>query len=75
MTSIRRAGRDLYVELLYTRDRRIDLPDGAWSCNPDSPDGIGWFLWDTIPDRKSGWIRVWGRRGRGLYVHTEEGRA
>jgi len=64
---------DLYVELEYTRDDRRDLPCGGWECIPQTPDGIGWLLWDTNPDRKSGWIRVWGKRGRGLYIHSDGG--
>jgi hypothetical protein len=70
--SIRRAGSDLYVETIYTADRREDLPCGGWACIPDEPEGVGWFLWDTNPDRKSGWIRVWARRG-GIHVHAEGG--
>ena len=56
--------RGLCVELQYTRDDRVDLPDGGWSCVPSRPRGRAWLLWDVTPDRKSGWLRVW-RRGVG----------
>jgi hypothetical protein len=66
---------DLYVELEYTRDRKIDLPNGGWQCVPEEPAGAGWFLWDIIPERKSGWIRIWSKRGRPFNVHADGGSA
>jgi len=67
--------RGLVVELIYTRDEGIDLPCGGWALTPRPPDSGGpWLLWDTIPDRKSGWLRVWARGGVGV-VHVEGGNA
>jgi hypothetical protein len=65
---------ETFVEVEYTRDKRADLPDGGWSCTAVPPDGIGWFLWDTTPDRKSGWLRVW-KRDRGISICTDGGSA
>jgi len=64
---------DLYIEVEYTRDLREDLPCGGWSCTAQRPAGDGWLLWDTSPDRKSGWLRVWSPRGGGLMIHAEGG--
>lgn len=56
----------LHVELIYTRDRRVDWSDGAWSSHPHPPDSGGWLIWDTNPERKTGWLRILADRPRTL---------
>jgi hypothetical protein len=60
----------LVIEHVYTRDARIPLILGdhdlthGWRCIPIPPAlDEGWEIFDTKPDRKTGWRRVRVVRG------------
>jgi hypothetical protein len=50
--------RRIIREVRYVRDRVEELGDGAWQGVPVPPDDDpAWRIFDTKPDRKTGWIR------------------
>lgn len=51
------------VEFCWTRDRVVELADGAWVVEPVRP-GSDWTVCDGHRERHTRWVRVrpWGRR-------------